>query len=77
MELKRGLSGTVNGFEVSALGDTGSTQNAVSKDFAEAQGLVVKSFSGLFRLGNSKLVHSLGTILLMMIMYSTPLNCYG
>ena len=67
MKLKRGLSGTVNGFEVSALGDTGSTQNVVSKDFAEAQGLAVKGFSGLFRLGNSKLVHSLGTILLMMI----------
>ena len=42
-KLKRGLSGTVDGFKVSALADTGAAQNVVSSNFARVQRLHIAS----------------------------------
>ena len=61
LKFKRGLSGTIDGFKVSALADTGAGQNAVSSNFASAQKLDVARSSSSFRQGNSTLAHSLGT----------------
>ena len=61
-KLKRGLSGTIDGFKVSALADTGAAQNVVSSDFARALELDVAGSPSSFRQGNSKLVQSLGTL---------------
>ena len=60
-KLKRGLLGTIDGFKVSALADTGAAQNVVSSNFARARKLDVVGPPSSFRLGNSKLAHSLGT----------------
>ena len=60
-KLKRGLSGTIDGLKVSALADTGAAQNVVSSNFARARKLDVAALPSSFRLGNSKLAHSLGT----------------
>ena len=60
-DLKRGLPGTIDGLKVSALADTGAAQNFVSSNFAGARKLDVAGSPRSFRLGNSKLAHSLGT----------------
>ena len=62
LELKRGLSGTIDGLKVSALADTGAAQNVVSSNFARARKLDVAGPPSSFRLGNSQLAHSLGTL---------------
>lgn len=61
LKLKRGLSGTIDGLEVSALADTGAAQNVVSSNFARAQKFDVAGSPSSFRQGNSTLAHSLGT----------------
>ena len=61
-KLKRGLSGTIDGLKVSALADTGAAQNVVSSNFARARKLDVAGPPSSFRLGNSQLAHSLGTL---------------
>ena len=61
LKLKRGLSGTIDGLEVSALADTGAAQNVVSSNFAGALKLDVAGSLSLFRQGNSTFAHSLGT----------------
>ena len=60
LKFKRGLSGSVDGFAVSALADTGAAHNVVSCNFARAWKLDVAGSPGLFRQGNSKLALSLG-----------------
>lgn len=60
-KLKRGLCGTIDGLEVSALADTGAARNVVSNKFAKARRLDVAGSPSSFRQGNSKLALSLGT----------------
>ena len=60
-KLKRGLSGTIDGFKVSALADTGAALNVVSCSFAKARGLDVAGSPSSFRQGNSTSAYSLGT----------------
>ena len=57
---KRGLPGFINGSRTAALADTGATQNIISADFAQKNGLVLGGKTAMFRLGNSKTVRSAG-----------------
>ena len=64
--IKRGLSGFVNqGTKVvSAMADTGSTENVISEAYANELKLEIQGSPCLFKLGNSKKTRSLGTLTL-------------
>lgn len=59
---KRGLSGFVNGRQISALADTGSLRNVVSQSFAQEMGLEIKPSPSKFMVGNSKIINSIGEL---------------
>ncbi|KAL9069729.1 MAG: hypothetical protein Q9161_005314 [Pseudevernia consocians] len=61
-KIKRGLPGFVNGSRTSALADTGAAQNIVSAAFVQERGFSIKEKQGVFRLGNSKIAQSIGTV---------------
>ena len=58
--LKRGLLGFVNGSRVTALADTGATQNVISAALARKRHLLVEGPPQTFRLGNSTTTESMG-----------------
>ena len=59
-KIKRGLPGFVNGSRTSALADTGAAQNVVSAAFVRERGLSINNNQSHFKVGNSKIVQSIG-----------------
>lgn len=59
---KRGLSGFVNGRQISALADTGSLRNVVSRSFAQEMGLRMEPSPSKFMVGNTKIINSIGEL---------------
>lgn len=59
-KVKRGISGYMNGLEVSALPDTGASQNIITLAYAQRSNLQIKSSPTSFTLGHSKDVNSIG-----------------
>ena len=66
LKIKRGLSGFVNKDTkvMSAMADTGSTENVISAAYANELKLEIQGSPCLFKLGNSKKTRSLGTLTL-------------
>lgn len=59
---KKGISGYVNGKRIAAFPDTGSAQNVVSAAFVKEHGLHVRDSEEAFKLGNSKIIKSIGKV---------------
>lgn len=60
LKTKRGLSGFVNGFRVSALADTGASPNVISEEYQKKQRIHVGGPPCTFTLGSSGTVQSIG-----------------
>lgn len=59
-KVKRGMSGYVNGLKVSALPDTGASQNIMTLAYAQRNNLQIKPSRNAFMLGNGRSVMSIG-----------------
>ncbi|KAL8706382.1 MAG: hypothetical protein Q9201_000527 [Fulgogasparrea decipioides] len=62
LKIKEGLSGFLNGQNVSALADTGSRKNVISATYAESLGLKITGSPCEFELGNSRKARSIGIV---------------
>lgn len=59
-KMKRGLSGFVNGRKVSALPDTGASQNTITLDYVLHNNLKMEPSQTLITLGSNETITSLG-----------------
>lgn len=64
LKIKRGLASFVNGTRLSVIADTGATQNIVSAAYAKERKMTMKETSYSFKLGNSAVVKSMGTVMI-------------
>ena len=63
LQHKRGLASLVNGSRLSALADTGAGHNIMSALYVHERGFVIDTHAkSWFRLGNGRMVQSLGTV---------------
>ena len=60
--LRRGLASFVNGARLSVFADTGAATNVVSAAYARRRNMAIDTSSSSFKMGNSNVVDSLGTV---------------
>ena len=63
-KVKRGLASFVNGKKLSVVADTGASQNFISAAYAYERSMTMQKATGVFQLGNSADVNSIGTVLI-------------
>lgn len=61
-KVKRGLASFVNGARLSVIADTGAAHNVISAAYVEERNMKIDTVSTSFKLGNSSVVNSIGTV---------------
>ena len=75
-KIKRGLASFVNGTRLSVIADTGAAANVISATYAKQRNMEIDTSSSSFRLGNSSLVDSLGTVTIDYAFAEEPSNMF-
>ena len=75
-KMKRGLASFVNGARLSVAADTGAIANVISADYVKRRSLRINTASSSFKLGNSSIVTSLGTVTIDYAFAEDPLNVF-
>ena len=73
---KRGLASFVNGARLSVLADTGATQNVISAEYVKERKMDIEGAAHSFKLGNSRVVKSIGTVLVDYAFAEDPSKLY-
>ena len=75
-KVRRGLASWVNGARLSVIADTGAAANVISAAYVKQRKLVVDRSSSAFKLGNSSVIDSLGTVTIDYAFGEDPLNVF-
>ena len=73
---KRGLASFIDGARLSALADSGATQNAISLEYAKERKMSIEKTPCSFKQGNSSVVKSIGTVMVEYAFAEDPSKLY-
>ena len=75
-KVRRGLTSFVNGSRLSVLPDTGSEKNVISEAYIKERKIPLEYSKSSFRLGNSRIIESIGTVTIDYAFAEEPSNVF-
>ena len=76
-KVKRGIASFVNGARLSVIADTGVAVNVISAEYAKQNHMAIDTSFSSFKLGNSSLVDSVGTVSIDYAFAETPSEIFN